>query len=255
MAALVPTVPEALVVEHTHAEAHFVLVLEGLYVSSAVGAPPVGGPGLLVYNPPGTTHRDRFRGDGGRFLTISVPSGALHEVRDAVSLPDHAVVPGARARRRARWLARRFRPDGGAAALELETFGVELLDLVAAERRALDGGAPGWLARARALLSDELTIDHSLGDVARVVGVHPVYLTRAFRRYYRSTPGDFLRRRRLIRAAALLANGADPLAEIGAACGFCDQAHFSHSFKRAFGESPGAYRARHAARRRSASSR
>lgn len=238
---LVPTVPEPAVERHTHSDAHFVLVLAGHYLSTAVGAPGVGGPGTLIYNPPGTTHRDRFSGPSGRFFTVSVPAGVLDGVTNALALPDHAVAPGPAVCRRALRMADRVRSGTNAPALELEALGLELLDLVADER-VQRGAAPMWLARARALLRDECDADHTLGDVARRVGVHPVHLTRAFRRYFRTTPGGFLRRSRLNRAAALLMDRRWSLAEIGPACGYFDQAHFCRSFKRAFGLSPRAYR-------------
>jgi CubicO group peptidase (beta-lactamase class C family) len=43
---------------HTHVEAHFVLVTSGCYISSASATP--NRRATVVYNPPGTTHRDHF---------------------------------------------------------------------------------------------------------------------------------------------------------------------------------------------------
>ena len=57
--------PEEVAV-HTHLEAHFVLVTSGRYVSSASADP--NRKVTLVYNPPGTTHRDD--------LTVPVPETA-----------------------------------------------------------------------------------------------------------------------------------------------------------------------------------
>ena len=95
VARLVPTVPEHEVLEHTHAEAHFVLLLRGSYLSSAHGAPAQTREPLLVYNPPGTVHHDRF-GDlrGGLFLTVAVQAATLRRFEDAIALPDHACALG-----------------------------------------------------------------------------------------------------------------------------------------------------------------
>lgn len=65
LARMRPTVPEREVVRHTQEEAHFGLVTDGAYLSTARGAPAVCDPPTLIYNPPGTTHRDRFLTDGG----------------------------------------------------------------------------------------------------------------------------------------------------------------------------------------------
>lgn len=71
--------PHRVVERHSHDEAHFVLVLDGLYVSSAAGAAPVSNGRALIFNPAGTTHRDRFEARGrsveGRFLTLSIAAG------------------------------------------------------------------------------------------------------------------------------------------------------------------------------------
>ncbi len=62
--------------EHSHDDAHFVLATHGRYVTTAWG-PETEGP-VLVYNPPGVIHRDRFVESGGYFLAVSfeAPSGA-----------------------------------------------------------------------------------------------------------------------------------------------------------------------------------
>lgn len=80
LAELTPTVPEREVREHAHEDAHFVLLCAGTYVSRAAGAPAVAAAPMLVYNPPGTVHRDRFRGEGGRFFTLSCDAAVLADV-------------------------------------------------------------------------------------------------------------------------------------------------------------------------------
>jgi AraC family transcriptional regulator len=231
--------------EHTHAEAHFVLLLRGSYLSSAHGAPAVARGPLLVYNPPGTVHRDRF-GDlrGGLFLTVAVEAAVLREFADAIALPDHACALDAPALSIAGRLAA---ADGQVAAtgdLALESLCAELLCATAGHGRSTAyRQAPRWLWRARECLHDDCGAQWGLADVAAAAGVHPVYLTRAFRRHFGCTPGDYLRRCRLLKAAALLQAGHDHgLAGVADACGYFDQAHFSRTFKLAFGLSPARYR-------------
>src|SRR5690606_17528067 len=87
-----------------------------------------------------------------------------------------------------------------------------------------DGGqvhtAPGWLKTARDLLRDCAAADLRLHEVAALVGVHPIHLTRAFRRFFHCTPGDYLRRCRAERAAGLLRSTRLPLADVALAAGF-----------------------------------
>src|SRR5215475_14403119 len=62
--------PPEQVLTHTHRDAHFILVTGGEYVSAAGRARSTGP--VLIYNPPGTTHRDHFERGRGSFFAISL---------------------------------------------------------------------------------------------------------------------------------------------------------------------------------------
>lgn len=236
---MVPTVPEDAVLEHSHADAHFVLFLEGAYLSTAAGAPKLATQPMLIYNPPGVVHRDCFRSEQGRFFTLSISPVAQAEGMPL--LPQHALVLDDRATALAEQVASATRDPHGET-LWLESLCSALLARTADNLGPVLRAAPGWLQRVCERLRDECGRDFSLGDVAREAGVHPVYLTRVFRKHLRCTPGDYLRRCRLDKAAALLTLRRLPLAEVAHACGYYDQAHFSHAFRRAYGLAPSAYR-------------
>jgi len=77
--------PPAHVPMHTHSDAHFVLITSGDYVSSATGdAHPRT---TLIYNPPGTTHRDHFWHGTGSFFTLSLSSTLMAQSLDTASQP------------------------------------------------------------------------------------------------------------------------------------------------------------------------
>lgn len=74
------------------------------------------------------------------------------------------------------------------------------------------------------------------------LGLEPRALQRLFARYVGVTPKWVIRRVRLQEAAARLAQGpALPLAELAAALGYTDQAHFAREFKAVVGLTPGAF--------------
>jgi transcriptional regulator GlxA family with amidase domain len=50
---------------------------------------------------------------------------------------------------------------------------------------------------------------------------------------------------RVARAQNLMTLSIDPLRQIAVECGFADQARFSRYFRKALGEPPGVWRARH----------
>ena len=243
LAELQPTVPEHEVHVHTHDDAHFLLLLQGNYLSSARGMPEVCSRRALVLNPPGTTHRDCFRGLDGLFFTVSVPASVWQQAQSRRPLPASAVrLPGSTLVRAA-CLWRELRAWDTASPLAAEGGFEELLDAAAelVQEQAAEG--PPWLERAREILADEWRRTPALAELARQVDVHPVYLARAFRRRYGCSPGAYLRRCRMERAIGLLDDKRVTIAEVAASCGFVDQAHFAHAFRRAHRVTPSQYRA------------
>jgi len=78
----------------------------------------------------------------------------------------------------------------------------------------------------------------SSAELERATGLDRYALARHFRALYATSPHRYLLMRRLTRARALIGAGA-PLADIAAATGFADQAHFTRHFKQAYGLPPG----------------
>lgn len=101
---------------------------------------------------------------------------------------------------------------------------------------------PGWLIRARDLLHDCTFESLKLGQIARNVGVHPAQLSREFRRFFKVTPGEYLRELRVDAAAKRLAETNMTLADVALYSGFADQAHLARVFRRYRRMSPSAYR-------------
>ena len=104
------------------------------------------------------------------------------------------------------------------------------------ERRA-SGGGPPWLRRVVAILHDS-GMAPRLGELAAEGGVHPAHLTRTFRRFYGSTPGEYARNVRLCRAIVLVRTSRQPIGRIAIEAGFFDQSHFTRWVKRKTGMTP-----------------
>lgn len=230
------TIPQEQVHEHSHEGAHFVLAIDAGYLTGARGAEGLTRPATLIYNPPGTVHRDRFMETGRRFISIDVPGAATPAgSRDALVIEDRDAVAAAM---RATGLI----AGGTADDLAIEELMLRMLAGVpggGAAPRAL----PGWLTRAAEALNDlsgEATLE--IRQVARIVGVHSVHLARAWRRHFGHGPSEAVRRLRVARAAELLGRGA-ALAEIALAAGFADQSHMTRAFRRDLGVTPAKFRA------------
>lgn len=82
----------------------------------------------------------------------------------------------------------------------------------------------------------------TLEDLARIASVSPSHLIRLFKRQMDTTPHDYLLRRRITRAKALLAETTLTSAAIAAQVGFNSESNFSYRFSKMVGQSPRAYR-------------
>jgi AraC family transcriptional regulator len=225
---------------HTHLEAHFVLVTSGRYASSAKAIP--NRRATLIYNPPGTTHRDHFEQGKGSFFTISVTTARLAESAEAELLPTAMHISDERACGLARTLLMECGRWDACSPLKAESLYSELLAAVFNRPLVANRARPSWLRAAYELIQDGYRENCGVGEIAKDFGLHPTHFARAFRAFVGCTPGDLLRARRLEKAAELLLKGNASLAEIALDCGFADQAQFTKAFSQIYGTTPGRYR-------------
>lgn len=115
-----------------------------------------------------------------------------------------------------------------------------------------DADSPGasdcrtpWLLQVRDLLHEELSETLRLDCIAAKIGVHPAHLTKAFRKHFGQSIGQYVRRLRIERARHLLESSDLSIGEIALATGFVDQCHFTRTFKGQTGRTPYSYRAKH----------
>jgi AraC family transcriptional regulator len=73
-----------------------------------------------------------------------------------------------------------------------------------------------------------------------------VQFVRQFKRLTGLSPHQYVLRRRVERAAALLKSGEVCLKGLAPDVGFSSQSHLTEAFRRVYGVTPGAYRDQHA---------
>lgn len=93
---------------------------------------------------------------------------------------------------------------------------------------------PAWIGRVAALIDEGARTS----DIARATRLNPAWLARAYRAWRGEGMAETLRRRRVERAVLSVRASAEPLAEIAAACGFCDQSHMNRAFRTVLGRTP-----------------
>lgn len=128
----------------------------------------------------------------------------------------------------------------------LETELVKELYFLADEQRAgrrrapvVGEGAP-LVERARAAIEATLFEPFAMARLARTCHASESSLLRAFRAELGTTPGAYLRERRLDEALALLETGRYAVGEVAARVGYARQAAFAAAFQRKFHVAPSA---------------
>jgi AraC family transcriptional regulator len=110
---------------------------------------------------------------------------------------------------------------------------------------ARGGLAPWQERRAKEIIEANLDGEVPLPQLARECGLSTGHFSRAFKDTMGIPPHQWLLRRRVENAMRLLRNRQLSLPEVGLACGFSDQSHFTRVFTRLSGTSPGAWRRFH----------
>ncbi len=159
---------------------------------------------------------------GGRVRAVSAPG----EIREAWE-----------------WLLR----DGArGAALARGLAEVLLLKLAEARDAGAAGaeeGARATYERCRALADTEAARLRGAADLAAGAGLRTETVCRLFRRFADTTPGAYLRTRRMRLAAERLRAPGARVKEVAAELGFADAFHFSRMFKGETGVAPRDWRA------------
>jgi AraC family transcriptional regulator len=86
---------------------------------------------------------------------------------------------------------------------------------------------PGYFtAHVEANLSRRIHVQ----ELARLLGLSASHFCRAFKCAFGISPRDYVLRRRIEVAQALMLTTSEPLSSIAVSCGMCDQPHFTRSF-------------------------
>jgi AraC-like DNA-binding protein len=99
-----------------------------------------------------------------------------------------------------------------------------------------------YVRRCVNLLSERMSEDARIEELAKELGISAAYLQRLFRQVHGMTIIDYLNRMRIERAKLLLLNTDDPVVEIAMEAGFNSRQHFTRVFTSLEGISPQEYR-------------
>lgn len=232
------------VASHSHENAFFCMALRGACAESYGRKIRIYEPSVLSFLPAGQTHSLEFCQQGMRSFSIEIKQPLIKRMREYSSPIEESVY--CRTGRLTQLFNRvysEFCRADDVSPLAVEGLVLEMLAEVSRHRTSGAKQPPQWLRGATEFVHDRFSESLSLSEIANAAGVHPAYLSRVFRRFYRCSIGDYIRCLRVEYALQHIPATKTPLLEIALAAGFSDQSHFSRIFKRQTGITPSQYRA------------
>jgi AraC family transcriptional regulator len=229
---------------HSHELPFFGLLLDGQYGERYGRQHKQFRPFSIMFRPAGVPHQDEIGPAGLRFFHFELRAGWKNRIAECSGNLDLAYEDTRGGR--LIWLALKLmRETIGCAqpdALCVESLLAEAVALAARLPLEEKLHPPKWLSR----VLDKLHIEHcrllTLDELSREAQVHPVHLSRVFRRFQGEGIGEYVHRLRARTACTRLLNPELPLAEISLETGFSDQSHFTRAFRKITGMTPQAFR-------------
>ena len=229
---------------HSHELSFFAVLIEGLYGERYGRQDRQFRPFTLHFRPAGVPHQDEVGPLGVRFFEVEIRPIWRNRLADCSAALDVARddCKGGELLWLAMKLFREVHGSQPADDLSVESLLAELMAAAARMPSESKGQRPQWLSR----IIDKLAADYSerltLDDLSREAGVHPVHLSRVFRRCVGEGIGEHVRRLRVRAACEQMRMPGISIAEISLALGFADQSHFTREFRRVAGITPLAFR-------------
>jgi len=197
----------------------------------------------VLYKPPEEKPRVRFGAKGAGTLTVEfdTPPGRL---LGAVGFPADRpfVLNSPHCAAIARRMLREMTSPDALTLIALEGLTFQLFAEIMRRTHTPSRSVPTWLREVRERILDSADQSVRVKQLARIVDVHPVYLSQAFRVSYGESLSQFVRRTRVERAAMSLKETDKSMVQIAFESGFCDQSHFCRAFRNATGFPPGEFR-------------
>ena len=227
---------------HTHESAYFGLLLDGAYTERFTQKNTEYDPFTIGFHPPGLTHEDEIGACGSRMFCIEIRDAFLEKVRPYLRAPKFSPdLCGTETTWLGVKLYRAFR-SGSLDKLQMEEICGDMLERCAQVSLNEEKSAPEWLSHALDLLHGSYRNQITLDAIANDLDIHPIHLSRVFRKKYGCTLGEYANRLRVKFACAEMTRGWPALDELALAAGFADQSHLGRVFKATVGDTPAKFR-------------
>jgi AraC family transcriptional regulator len=228
---------------HAHTKDYIIITLDGTYFSTFGTRTEEYKPWTVTYHQARVSHTSRYAVRGAKVLYVELPMERLKGVwQMPASHLAHLSLQGGVVDWTARQLYNEFNAFDTFSSVVIDGYVMQLLGHLLRHCAARPHRLPTWLGNVDEMIRSRFMEPLALDGIAKSVLVHPGHLAREYRRYYRCTIGEQIRRLRIEYACEQLSATDRCLSEIALAAGFSDQSHFTVSFKQHIGTAPSQYR-------------
>ncbi len=232
--------------QHAHPGWSICFVMRGDYRESCGRTIQDFKKGDVIVKTAGATHEDHFGNRGADCLLVELSP----QMVQSTGVSSLGSLSGAYRRlslfKLGMRICRELRLNDSFTPLALDALTLEVITDMLRSTPSIRLRPPEWLRRAKDILESSVQSSVSgrmtLQVLADEIGIHPVHLSRVFRRHLGCSVADYLRNRQVGAAASRLAESEDSLASIAYSLGFADQSHFTRVFKEFKGATPKQYR-------------
>ncbi len=221
---------------HAHQHSNVTIVTAGQIEEGSGGGEYCALASSVVVKAAGCEHDDRVGGYGARTLSIEfAPDSCFGRAIASRAWQWFEMPETVRAGIALQWAF--ARADRGA----LRRTAAALVETVAACVPP-PRSTPRWIATVCRAIDERFAASIRFEVLARDLGLHPVYVSRAFRRHTGMSMTAYLRSVRLRHARHALATTRRGIAAIAAESGFADASHLCRTFSALLGITPARYR-------------
>lgn len=214
---------------HSHNNAHITLFLKGGTTEKRKNYSETLGAGSLLFYHSDELHLNQNTLFPSRNINIEIEDNLLKELRIDEAAIEKSVQNSALAKF---LILKIFKETQRADTFSNDTIKMLFLQLSnpASHLERFDK-SPFWVKSINELLNDCWNENPNLKDLAQVLNLNPVTISKHFPKYFGCTLGEYMRRIKINRSLSMIQSTESNLTEIGLECGFADQSHFTRTFK------------------------
>lgn len=213
---------------HAHENMHFCMIFqEGKAETKSATKYSQKGGSIFFYHS-NEAHRWSTSELISKGINIEIGTDFLHKY----DFTETAIKQAIESRINAKSLMLRIRQEmllnGSESHLSIESL---LLELVSPQENDHIRKLPHWVIALEQLLAENWDSKMTLSEIAQILQIHPITISKNFKKYFGSTLGEYIRKLRIENSIKLIKSSNLSLSQIAFECGFADQSHFIRLFK------------------------